>query len=907
MANGQKLVIVESPAKAKTISKYLGSGYEVLASVGHIRELVEPKNLPAELKKTAFGKFAVDVENGFEPYYAISAGKQSTVTTLKQALKDADELYLATDEDREGEAIAWHLLELLKPKVPVKRMVFHEITKDAIQAALQNTRALDDNLVQAQETRRIVDRLFGYEISPVLWRKINRGLSAGRVQSPAVRLVVERERERMAFVSATYFDVKATFATAVASEPDFEAKLTLVSGKRIANGDSFDDNGKLTGDYLLLGQDEAQQLAAAMNDSSTPISVSSVESKPSTRRPAAPFTTSTLQQEASRKLRLSAKQTMDLAQSLYQDGHITYMRTDSPTLSSQAINAARSQAGQMFGADSVADKPRIYTGKSKNAQEAHEAIRPSGEVFKTPSDLSGILTGRALDLYDLIWKRTVASQMADARVSTTTAKIAVGPLVGGKTLEFSASGTVVTFKGFLAAYEEGHDEVRNQDEEERESKLPDLTVGQKLSVVEVAAKDHRTSPPPRYTEASLVKALEEDGIGRPSTYANIMSNIIGKGFVTKRGQALVPEWIAFTVVRFLEQNFGNLIDYEFTAQMEEDLDRIADGELDRTEWLTEFYFGSEKVKQQAADGSTDGSGLRWTAEHILDQDNKQINSFAIDDEITLRTGQYGPYLEIYGEAGKDGADENGRRIINIPEGMAPDELSAEKARELIDAPVLTEKVLGVDPATGFDVVLKDGRYGPYVILNDPAVDKPKTGSLFKTMNALEITLDDALKLLSLPRTVGIDPETGKEITAQNGKFGPYLRKGTDSRSLESEEQILTITLDEAVALYALPKYGARKTAATPLKEFGVDPASELPVVAKSGQFGSYVTDSVINATIPKGQTIDDLSSEEAFELLAIRREKLGLKPGEAAPKVGRGGRKAAAPARTVKRGTTRKK
>ena len=907
MANGQKLVIVESPAKAKTISKYLGPGYEVLASVGHIRELVEPKNLPAELKKGAFAKFAVDVDNGFEPYYAISAGKQSTVSSLKQALKDADELYLATDEDREGEAIAWHLLELLKPKVPVKRMVFHEITKDAIQAALANTRALDDNLVQAQETRRIVDRLFGYEISPVLWRKINRGLSAGRVQSPAVRLVVERERERMAFVSATYFDVKATFATAVASDQDFEAKLTLVSGKRIANGESFDDNGRLTGDYLLLGQDEAQELAAAMQDPSAKISVTSVEAKPSTRRPAAPFTTSTLQQEASRKLRLSAKQTMDLAQSLYQDGHITYMRTDSPTLSVQAINAARSQAAQMFGADSVADKPRVYTGKSKNAQEAHEAIRPSGEVFKTPSELSGILVGRALDLYDLIWKRTVASQMADARVSTTTAKIAVGPLSTGKTLEFSASGTVVTFKGFMAAYEEGHDEVRNQDEEERESKLPDLSVGQALSVVEVAAKDHRTSPPPRYTEASLVKALEEDGIGRPSTYANIMSTIIGKGFVSKRGQALVPEWIAFTVVRFLEQNFGNLIDYEFTAQMEEDLDRIADGELDRTEWLTQFYFGSDQIKQKAADGSTDGSGLRWTAEHILDQDNKQINSFAIDDQITLRTGQYGPYLEIYGEAGKDGADENGRRIINIPEGMAPDELTAEMARELIDAPVLTEKVLGVDPETGFDVVLKDGRYGPYVILNDPSADKPKTGSLFKTMNALELTLEDALKLLSLPRTVGVDPETGKEITAQNGKFGPYLRKGTDSRSLESEEQILTITLDEAVALYAQPKYGARKTAATPLKEFGVDPASELPVVAKSGQFGSYVTDSVINATIPKGQTIDDLSSEEAFELLAIRREKLGLKPGEPAPKVGRTGRKAAAPARTVKRGQTRKK
>ena len=896
MANSRKLVIVESPAKAKTIGKYLGNDFEVLASVGHIRDLIDTKDVPSELKKTSVGKFSINIENDFEPMYAISAGKSKTVSDLKAALKNADELYLATDEDREGEAIAWHLLQVLKPKVPVKRMVFHEITKEAIQAALSHTRDIDENLVQAQETRRVVDRLYGYEVSPVLWRKINRGLSAGRVQSPAMRLVVERERERMAFVSASYFDVKAVLDSQVSGEPNFEAKLLSIDGKRIATGESFNDLGVLKSDVRVLTEAEATSLAEQMKSKSVDIEVTSVEAKPSTRRPAAPFTTSTLQQEASRKLRMSAKQTMDTAQSLYQEGHITYMRTDSPTLSAQAISAARSQAAEMFGKEMVADAPRVYTGKSKNAQEAHEAIRPAGEVFKRPSEMSGIIFGRAFELYDLIWKRTIASQMQDAKVSTTTAKIKVTGLEGHGPAEFTSSGTVVTFKGFMAAYEEGHDESREEDEsEERESKLPKLEVGQKLKAIDVFAKDHQTSPPPRYTEASLVKALEEDGIGRPSTYASIMSTIIGKGYVTKRGQALVPEWIAFTITRFLEENFERLVDYAFTAQMEEDLDLIASGDLDRSTWLHRFYFGGEGVE-----------GLHPTVENVVDSDPRAVNSIHIADNITLRTGKYGPYIETMVEPGSEGADENGRRIVNIPEGLAPDELTVEKAQELIDAPIISDRIMGQDPETGFDILFKDGRYGPYVLLDDPKAEKQKTASLFKSMSPETFTFEEAVKLLSLPRVVGVDPETETEITTQNGKFGPYMKKGTDSRSLASEEDIFGISLEQALELYKQPKYGGRRTAATPLKEFGEDPLSKLNVVAKTGQFGLYVTDGLVNATVPKEEPLDELTSDRAFELLMVRREKLGVEPGEAPPKTSRS-RKTATTTRVVKKGATRKK
>lgn len=842
----KRLVIVESPAKAKTIAKYLGSDFEVLASVGHIRDLAEPKDVPADKKKGPLGKFSIDVDNDFLPFYVVSPGKSKTVSDLKAALKKADELYLATDEDREGEAIAWHLLEVLKPKVPVRRMVFNEITKEAIQEAANNTRALNEDLVQAQETRRVVDRLVGYEISPVLWKKINRGLSAGRVQSPAIRMIVQRERERMAFVTAGYSSVTASLSK---SEIDFEAKLTAIAGQKLASGKSFDENGKLSGSALVLAPAKAEQLASALK--SQKLAVSQVEAKPSTRKPYAPFTTSTLQQEASRKLGMSAKQAMDTAQQLYQEGHITYMRTDSPGLSQQAISAARAQAAELFGKDLVADAPRIYGSKSKNAQEAHEAVRPSGEVFKHPSELASVLHGRSLALYELIWRRTVASQMADAKLSTTSVKFNVN--LSGEELELAASGTTVTYKGFLAVY----DETREDDGDEQ-AKLPQLEVGDQIAVTEATAKSHQTQPPARYTEASLVKALEEQGIGRPSTYAAIISTILSKGYVIKRGSALVPEWIAFTVTRFLEENFGNLVDFEFTAKMEEDLDRIALGELDRSSWLKNFYFSE--------------TGLKNTVESLGESDPRLINSFEIADGILLRTGKYGPYLEVM--------EDGERKLVNIPEGLTPDELTHEKAIELINTPAAEDRVLGVEPTSGLDIIVKDGRYGPYVTLVDEGNPKPKTASLFKTMSVATVSLEEAIKLLSLPRVLGLDPESGAEITAQNGKFGPYLKRGTDSRSLTAEEQIFELTLDEAVEIYKQPKYGARRTASTPLREFGEDPASGQPVFAKTGQFGNYVTDGVINATVPKDEPLDEISNDRAFELLAIRREKLGVGPGE---------------------------
>ncbi len=842
----KRLVIVESPAKAKTIAKYLGNDFEVLASVGHIRDLAEPKDVPAEKKKGPLGKFSIDVDNDFLPFYVVSPGKSKTVSDLKAALKKADELYLATDEDREGEAIAWHLLEVLKPKVPVRRMVFNEITKEAIQEAANNTRALNEDLVQAQETRRVVDRLVGYEISPVLWKKINRGLSAGRVQSPAIRMIVQRERERMAFVAANYSSVTAALTK---SEIDFEAKLTAVAGQKLASGKSFDENGKLTGSALVLAPEKAEQLASALK--SQKLTVSQVEAKPSTRKPYAPFTTSTLQQEASRKLGMSAKQAMDTAQQLYQEGYITYMRTDSPSLSQQATAAARAAAAELFGKELVADSPRVYGSKSKNAQEAHEAVRPSGEVFKHPSELAAVLHGRSLALYELIWRRTVASQMADAKLSTTSVKFGVN--LAGEELELSASGTTITYKGFLAVY----DETREDDNEEQ-AKLPQLEVGDQIAVTEATAKSHQTQPPARYTEASLVKALEEQGIGRPSTYAAIISTILSKGYVVKRGSALVPEWIAFTVTRFLEENFGDLVDYEFTAKMEEDLDRIALGELDRSSWLQNFYFAD--------------SGLKNTVESLGESDPRSINSFDIAPGIQLRTGKYGPYLEVM-------ADEE-RRIVNIPEGLTPDELTHDKALELINAPAAEDRILGKEPASGLDIIVKDGRYGAYVSLVDEGNPKPKTASLFKSMSVATVSLEEAVKLLSLPRVLGVDPETGAEITAQNGKYGPYLKRGTDSRSLTSEEQIFELSLEEAIEIYKQPKYGARRTASTPLREFGEDPASGKPVVAKTGQFGNYVTDGVINATVPKDEPLDELSNDRAFELLAIRREKLGVGPGE---------------------------
>ena len=899
----KRLVIVESPAKAKTISQYLGDGYDVQASVGHIRDLIEPKNLPPELKKGSLGKFSVDVENGFEPYYVVSDQKKKTVSDLKRALKNADELYLATDEDREGEAIAWHLLQVLQPTVPVKRMVFHEITREAIEHARDNTRDIDTALVDAQETRRILDRLYGYEVSPVLWRKVGPGLSAGRVQSAATRLVVDRERERLAFIAAGYWGLTAQL-TPQDRPARIESRLVRVNGSRIAVGRDFDDHGLLTADVVALDEAAATSLATALRGPSAAIVVSSVESKPYTRKPAAPFTTSTLQQEAARKLHFSARQTMSVAQGLYENGYITYMRTDSPALSQQAISAARAQAATLYGADTVPAKPRVYTGKSKNAQEAHEAVRPAGDVFRMPGQLQGTLRGNEWKLYDLIWKRTLASQMADATGSTAMVTIAAD--VAGTRAEFVATGTVITFRGFMAAYEEGHDEERNQRAEPTEAKLPPLTAGQVLSLVNVEAAGHETTPPPRYTEASLIKTLEELGIGRPSTFTSIISTIIDRGYVTPRGSALIPSWTAFSVVRLLEEYFAYLVEYDFTAEMENDLDRIAGGQEDRVSWLNSFYFGGDKHK-----------GLRNVIDNLGEIDAREINSITLTDDITLRIGKYGPYLEVVDPGAETGAAP---RRVNLPPDLAPDELTADKARALIDAPVVADRVIGINPENGKAIVARDGRYGPYLTELEPvavpAVDvaaddaaddateaaddateakpkkkpgrkkaapaKPRTASIFKSMDLATIDLETALRLINLPRVVGQDPESGEDITAQNGKFGPYLKKGADTRSLADEDQIFQIDLAGALELYAQPKFAGRR-ASSALAEFEADPVSGKPIKVKDGRFGPYVTDGVTNATIPRGETVEDIDFTRAVQLLADKRAKGPAKPRANAP------------------------
>ena len=879
MGNTKKLVIVESPAKARTIGAYLGDDYKVVASVGHIRDLAEPSALPAELKKGPFGKFGVDVENDFAPYYIVNDNKKKTVTDLKRAMKEADELWLATDEDREGEAIAWHLLQVLKPKIPVRRMVFHEITKEAIGHAIENTRELDTALVDAQETRRVLDRLYGYDISPVLWRKVGPKLSAGRVQSAATRLVVDRERERIAFVSAGYWSLTAQFHPV--DGDSFAARMVRLNGKRIATGNDFDDSGKLktrseSQGVAALNEELAKALAAELENVAA-AKVVSRETKPYLRRPAAPFTTSTLQQEASRKLRFTSRQTMSFAQSLYENGYITYMRTDSPTLSKQAIAAARKQAAELYGAETLPEKPRVYKGKAKGAQEAHEAIRPAGETFQKPSSLKTTLTKGEWALYDLIWKRTVASQMADAKGSTDTLTISAEVSVENRAqqLEFTASGTVITFPGFMLAYEEGNDQQRGDDHSgdggnsgNQDAKLPMLCEGDTLSVDETEAKAHETTPPARYTEASLTKRLEELGIGRPSTYATIISTIMDRGYAHKKGQALVPSWVAFSVVRLLEEHFSELVDYDFTAEMEAELDRIAAGDLERVAWLRDFYFGTESHP-----------GLRGVVDNLGEIDAREINTVRLTDEISLRNGRYGPYLEVIDD--KATVDEEGTikpRSVSIPDDLAPDELTPEKAEELAAKEAAGDRVLGVHPETGRPIVAKNGRFGPYVTeqLADgeklPKGEKPLTASLFKTMDPETVDFETALKLLSLPREVGADPESGTVITAQNGRYGPYLKKGTETRSLPNEDAIFEIDVAGAVELFAQPKYGARR-AASALKEFGEDPASGKPVKVRDGRFGPYVTDGETNATIPRGENAEEITFERAVELLAIKRAK----------------------------------
>jgi len=847
-ATGRRLVIVESPAKARTIQGYLGDGYDVEASVGHIRDL--PKratDIPAKVKSEPWSRLGVDVDHGYQALYVVDADKRTKVAELKKKLADADELLLATDEDREGEAIAWHLLEVLQPKVPVRRMVFHEITRDAIQRAAEDTRELNTALVDAQETRRILDRLYGYEVSPVLWKKVMTGLSAGRVQSVATRLVVDRERERIAFRAASYWDIEGLFDPA-----SFSAKLVAVDGARVATGKDFDDRGTLTrADAAHLSEEAATSLAAALTGAT--FTVRSVEDKPYKRSPAAPFMTSTLQQEASRKLRWGAQRTMRVAQGLYERGYITYMRTDSTTLSESAVNAARAQAAELYGSDHVAEVPRRYDRKVKNAQEAHEAVRPAGDVFRTPAQVAGELRGDDFALYDLIWKRTVASQMADARGQTATIRLGA-TAADGRDAEFSASGTIITFRGFLAAYEESYDEAREGEDDGAERRLPNVAVGDPITAVRLDPEGHSTNPPPRYTEASLVKALEERGIGRPSTYAAIMGTIVDRGYVIKRGSALVPSFLAFAVTRLMEEHFTRLVDYDFTARLEEVLDTVASGESDRVQVLDRFYRGD-----------ADFAGLHPLVNDLGEIDAREISSFPIpESDIVLRVGRYGAYVERDGER------------ANVPPELAPDELTAEKAAELLAMPS-ADRELGVDPESGRTIVAKNGRYGPYVteVLEEdaPKSARPRTGSLFADMALDTITLEDALRLLSLPRVVGADPADGVVITAQNGRYGPYITKDKDSRSLPDEASIFTIDLDGALALLAQPKQRRGQAAAKPGIVVGVDPATNREVQLKEGRFGPYVTDGETNASLRRADDPATISIERAADLLAERRAK----------------------------------
>ena len=855
---GTKLVIVESPAKARKIGSFLGDEYVVEASVGHIRDLPQrAADIPKEYKKFAWAKEGVNIEEEFAPLYVINPDKKSKVAELKELMKDADELILATDEDREGEAIAWHLIEVLRPKIPVRRMVFHEITKDAIQKAAKETRDLDYRLVDAQETRRVLDRLYGYRLSPVLWKKVMPRISAGRVQSVATRLIVERERERMAFISSSWWDLAAS------CEAGFSARLLSLNGKRVAATNDFDANGgikdKSAANILLLDEAGAKELVQSLQGQL--LVVKSLEESPRTERPKPPFTTSTMQQDAGSRLGWGAQLTMRIAQRLYENGYITYMRTDSVTLSASSIAAARSSAQALYGKEFVPLDPRVYEGKTKNAQEAHEAIRPAGETFRTPGELAPELSRDEFALYDLIWKRTIASQMSDAKKQQMRVDFDVKTKTGEDAI-FRANGSVITFPGFLAAYEDIVEEKSDVDESDR--RLPAMSVGEKIKVNDYSCEGHETKPPARYTEPTLVKKLEELGIGRPSTFASIMQTIQDRGYVAKRGRALVPTFLAFSVTGLLEQHFTKLIDYEFTASMEEDLDRIANGDEERVAWLTKFFYGTEN-NPGLADLSADLGAI----------DAQAINTMKMGEDIEIRVGRFGAYLQ-------QGQGDD-RKFANIPEEMAPDELTLPKAIELLAKPS-GERKLGVDPETGLEVIAKSGRFGAYITEVFPEevaeegakkkrkkkdAPKPKTASLLSTMSLDTIDLSDALRLLSLPRTLGTYQDD--VITVQNGRYGPYMKHGTDSRTLANEDQLFSIGLEEAIEIYKQPKVRRRGVAKPPLKELGKDPQTGRDVIVKDGRFGVYVTDGETNATLRRGDAVELLTIERALELLAGRR------------------------------------
>ena len=930
MATGSKLVIVESPTKAKKIGGYLGSEYTVMASVGHIRDLAQPSQVPAA-DKTKFGKFGVDVEDGFKPYYIVDGNKKKTVSELKSALKKADTLYLATDEDREGEAIAWHLVQTLKPKVPVKRMVFHEITKEAIKASLDNTRDVDDDMVDAQETRRILDRLYGYELSPVLWRKVGPGLSAGRVQSVATRLIVERERERMAFVRASYWDVTATLEApdADGNNVAFDSRMVSLGGRRLAGSKDFGADGKLTATDAkdqVMQLDEAQASAIAQALEFATFTVASMETKPYRRRPVPPFTTSTLQQTAGNRLSMSSRQTMRAAQGLYENGYITYMRTDSVTLSQEAIAAAREAVVKHFGENYLSDAPKQYATKTAGAQEAHECIRPAGAKFRDPAEIASKVPADQLKLYTLIWQRTLACQMADATGSTATVRLSAPTESNGEAM-FQASGTVIEFPGFMKATGEGRrasaeskksdaaESVEQAAQSGKSSKankksddnvsLPPMNPGDALAAVAVDADGHETQPPARYTEASLVKTLEQKEIGRPSTYASIISTIIDRGYVYERGRALIPSWLAFSVVKLLETKFPRYVDYEFTADMESGLDQIASGQETGRNWLTRFYFGSGEGAAQSADEAH--AGLQQQVAQLGEIDAREINTIEIGDGLHVRVGRYGPYLEDVNHLD----DEGNPKRASLPDTLAPDELTVEVGHDLIENHSGGPRALGVDPVSGGTVEVRNGRFGPYVALVMPsadagadgdvagdgkpkkgksakkAADRPKMASLFKTMSPESLTLDDALRLLSLPREVGsyeeADSQTGEvqtvAVQANNGRYGPYLTKTgadgkSDTRSLASEDEIFTVDLDKAKELFAQPKYGrgrGRGAAKPPLRELGVDPETQKQVTIKEGFYGAYITDGETNRTLPKQYAPESIEPAEAFRLLAEKR------------------------------------
>jgi DNA topoisomerase I len=904
---GKALVIVESPAKAKRISGILGSDYIVDSSIGHVRGLPDGADqVPAEYKGESWARLGVDVDNGFKPLWIVPPDKKSVISNLRKKLKGADELYLATDEDREGESIAWHLIEVLSPRVPVKRMVFHEITPEAIARAVEEWRDLDRRLVDAQEARRILDRLYGYEVSPVLWRKVMPRLSAGRVQSVATRMVVERERARMRFRSATWWGVEGTFSHD-AAPAGFGATLVSLGGTAIATGKDFDDEGQQTGKggARVLGEEEATSVAAEL--AGRQFTVRSLTERPFRRSPAAPFMTATLQQEAGRKLRFSAQRAMQVAQRLYEQGFITYMRTDSTTLSDEALVAARTQAREMYGDAYVPDAPRRYERKVKNAQEAHEAIRPAGETFRTPERVGAELSGDELALYRLVWERTVASQMNDATGTSAQLRLVSevpDGVAAGQEAEFSASGRVIAFPGFLRAYVEGEDDPEAE-LADRQVLLPPLSEGDVVEGTAFEPGSHSTQPPARYTEASLVKAMEELGVGRPSTYASVIATILDRGYVWKKGSALVPSFTAFAVVGLLERYFANLVDYRFTATMEDDLDEIAAGTEEVLPWLTRFYFGSGATGAATVGrdvDETDSLGLKATvATHLAEIDAREINSIPLGvgtdgEAIVARVGRYGPYLQ------------QGERRASVPDDLAPDELTVEKAEEILAAPS-NDRVLGVHPESGLEVQVKAGRFGPYIQVGEATDrEKPRTASLFSSMDPATLTLEEALELLCIPRPVGVDPGTGEEVVAHNGRFGPYLKRGSDTRSLASEEQLLTVTLDEALALFAQPKQRRGRVAAPPLRELGPDPITQLPVVLKEGRFGPYVTDGTTNASLRRGDTVESIDIARASELLAERRaagpstrKKKGSGSKKAAAKKASGSKKAAgskkAPAR----------